>query len=330
MSGMFDRANRKIEYLRISITDRCNLRCVYCMPEHGIPALHHEEVLSYEEILRIVRVAAAGGIKKVRLTGGEPLVRKGVTGLIREIAAVPGIEDLALTTNGVLLSKMAHELAGAGLKRINISLDSLNPERFKELTRGAELATVLDGIDKAEAEGFSPIKINMVPIRGLNDDEIAEFARLTLLKPYHVRFIEFMPIGARDMWDETKVIRTEEVKDVIVGLGKLEPVGNKRKDHGPADLFRLPGAKGILGFISPVSNHFCGTCNRLRLTADGKLRPCLFAESEIDLKTPMRAGCDDDELTRLIGVALSVKPEGHLMADGIKSKYGRTMSKIGG
>ena len=329
MSVMFDHINRRIEYLRISITDRCNLRCVYCMPEEGVPALRHGEVLSYEEIIRIVRVAAGAGIKKVRLTGGEPLIRKDVASLIRQIAAVPGIEDLALTTNGILLEKMAGELAQAGLKRINVSLDSLVPERFEKLTRGADLSAVLSGIAMAERAGFLPIKINMVPIHGLNADEIQDFARLTLAKPWHIRFIEFMPIGARAMWDETKVVKTREVMDAISALGELEPVESREND-GPARHFRLPGAKGLLGFISPLTAHFCGTCNRLRLTADGKLRPCLFSESEIDLKTPMRAGCDDDELVRLLNVALSVKPEGHSMARGVQDIYRRTMSKIGG
>jgi len=326
---MFDRINRKIEYLRISVTDRCNLRCVYCMPAEGIPVLKHEDVLSYEEVLRIVRVAARAGIRKIRLTGGEPLVRKGITGLIREISAVPGIDDLSLTTNGLLLGKMAHELADAGLKRINISLDSLNPEKFSELTRGAELGAVLEGIEKAEAAGFSPIKINAVMIKGLNSGEAADFARLTLSKPYHVRFIEFMPIGAREMWDESRVVTAQEIKEDIRRLGVLEPV-EKNGGDGPAELYRLPGAKGFLGFISPLSRHFCGGCNRLRLTADGKFRPCLFSESEIDVKTAVRTGCDDREITRLIDLALSIKPDGHGVAEGVKKKYQRTMSRIGG
>ena len=327
---MFDRANRKIEYLRISITDRCNLRCVYCMPEDGVPALGHGEVLSYEEILRVVRVAVGAGIRKVRLTGGEPLVRKGVTGLIREIASVPGVEDLSLTTNGALLYQMAEGLKEAGLKRINVSLDSLDPVRFRGLTRGGDLAQVLQGIEKAEAVGFSPIKINVVSIRGINEDEAEAFARLTLERPYHVRFIEFMPIGARAMWDESRLVPSSEVMDRITNsIGPLEPVKKGGKD-GPASLYRLHGAKGLVGFISPLTDHFCSCCNRLRLTADGKLRPCLFSEGEIDLKGPMRTGCEDAELARLIYAALSEKPDGHMMADGIKKKYGRTMSKIGG
>jgi len=329
MAGMYDRINRKIDYMRISVTDRCNMRCVYCMPLDGVRGLDHEDILSYEEILRIAHVAATLGISKIRLTGGEPLIRKGLTGFIRQLAALDGIEDLSLTTNGTLLEAKAGELADAGVTRINVSLDSLNPERFRELTRGGELEKVMRGIEKAEALGFVPIKLNMVPVRGINDDEIEAFARLTLEKPYHVRFIEFMPIGDRKMWDESKVVPTSEVRARIEALGDLSPVENPGV-KGPATLFRLPGAKGIIGFISPVSDHFCGSCNRLRLTADGKLRPCLFSESEIDLKTSMRAGCDDDELARLMVVALNVKPEGHNMADGVKKSYGRTMSKIGG
>jgi len=329
LKEMYDHINRKIEYLRISITDRCNLRCVYCMPEGGVPALSHEEVLSYEEVVRIVRVAAEAGITKVRLTGGEPLVRKGVAGLIKDISGVPGITDISLTTNGALLGAMAAQLKEAGLRRINVSLDSLDPVRFTELTRGGDVHKVLEGIEKAGSLGMGPIKINMVPIRGLNDSEVEDFARMTLVKPYHVRFIEFMPIGAREMWDETKVVPTAEIKARIEAIGRLKLVGSGGAD-GPATLYSLPDAKGIIGFISPLTDHFCGSCNRLRLTADGKLRPCLFSESEIDLKTPMRTGCEDSELARLIAVALSVKPEGHQLASGIKKKYQRTMSRIGG
>jgi GTP 3',8-cyclase len=332
---MLDSINRKIEYLRISITDRCNLRCVYCMPSAGVPRLPHEAILRYEEIVRIVKVTAKEGIKKVRLTGGEPLVRRGVASLVREIAAIPGIEDLSLTTNGLLLGRMARELANAGLKRINVSLDSLDPDRFRELTRGGELKDVLEGIHKAEEAGFDPIKINVVAIKGVNEEEVLEFARMTLLKPYHVRFIEFMPIGHHLMWEDSKVMTEGEIMEKISALGELIPEkqgerGSRGAKAGPARLYRLPGAKGIVGFISPLSNHFCGSCNRLRLTADGKIRPCLFSETEIDLKAPLRTGCDDAELSRLISVALSVKPKGHSVADGVKYECRRTMSRIGG
>jgi len=330
MAGMYDRINRKIDYMRISVTDRCNMRCVYCMPLDGVRSLGHEDILSYEEILRIARVSVTLGISKIRLTGGEPLIRKGLTGFIRELADINGIDDLSLTTNGTLLEAKAAELAASGITRINVSLDSLRPDRFRELTRGGELERIMRGIEKAESMGFVPIKLNMVPVRGINDDEIEGFARLTLQKPYHVRFIEFMPIGDRKMWDESRVVPTSEVRGRIEAIGALETVEKDAGEKGPAALYRLPGARGIIGFISPVSDHFCGSCNRLRLTADGKIRPCLFSESEIDLKTPMRAGCDDDELARLMVLALNVKPEGHNLADGVKKSYGRTMSKIGG
>jgi len=299
------------------------------MPTDGVRSLDHDDVLSYEEMLRIVRVATVLGISKIRLTGGEPLIRKGLTGFIKDLAGINGIEDLSLTTNGTLLEQKAAELKDAGIARINVSLDSLKPERFAELTRGGDLNKVLGGIRKAESLGFVPIKINMVPVRGINDDEIEDFARLTVEKPYHVRFIEFMPIGDRKLWDETRVVATNEVMERISKLGGLEPVAGEG-ERGPATLFKLPGAKGILGFISPVSDHFCGSCNRLRLTADGKLRPCLFSESEIDVKTPMRAGCEDEEIARLMVLALNVKPEGHQLAEGVKKHYGRTMSRIGG
>ncbi len=333
---MRDSINRNIEYLRVSITDRCNLRCVYCMPEGGVPGLSHEAILRYEEILRVVRVAAGKGIRKVRLTGGEPLIRKDIAGLIREISAIEGIDDLSLTTNGILLGKMAEGLYNAGLRRVNISLDSLDPERFRELTRGGKLSDVLDGIRRAEETGFDPIKINVVAINGFNDDEIREFARLTLTKPYHVRFIEFMPVGGIGIWDDERIITADRIMGKIAAQGELTPISQggqgaeKTMAGGPAKLYKLPGAKGILGFISALSNHFCQSCNRLRLTADGKLRPCLFSETEIDIKTPLRSGCDDAELSRLISLALAVKPEGHSIASGIKDKHRRSMSKIGG
>jgi cyclic pyranopterin phosphate synthase len=230
---------------------------------------------------------------------------------------------------------MARELTDAGLKRVNVSLDSLDEDRFRELTRGGELKDVLEGIHQAEEAGFDPIKINVVAIKGFNGEEVLDFARLTLLKPYHVRFIEFMPIGHHLMWETSRVMTEGEIMEKISTLGKLIPVerGGKKGQGGqagPARLYRLPGAKGILGFISPLSNHFCASCNRLRLTADGKIRPCLFSETEIDLKAPLRAGCDDAELSRLISVALSVKPAGLSVADGVKDKYSRNMSRIGG
>jgi len=335
MSGPKDSYLRTINYLRISITDRCNLRCVYCMPPDGVIPIEHKEILSYEEIVRVVRIAAGIGLKKVRITGGEPLVRKDVTYLIAAIRNIEGIKDLSLTTNGILLSKCADKLVEAGLQRINISLDSLKPDRYEEITRGGDLNLVLRGIEAAEKAGFSPIKINMVPIRGLNSDEIEDFARMTLKVPYQIRFIEFMPFGTEGLWSTEKFISTDEIKSIVEGIGPLIPV--KLKRSGPAIYFRFDNASGVVGFISPISNHFCGECNRLRLTADGKLRPCLFSETEIDLKPALRGGASDDEIRRLIKLSIEAKPEGHHIQNTAprslmknRESCRRPMTRIGG
>jgi len=337
MSGIKDSYQRTIDYLRVSITDRCNLRCVYCMPSEGIIPLEHKEILRYEEIIRVVRIAAGIGVRKVRITGGEPLARRNVTYLISELRNIEGIKDLSLTTNGILLSRYADKLSEAGLKRINISLDSLKPDRYKEITRGGDLHHVLSGIEAAEKAGLTPIKINMVPLRGINSDEIEDFARLTLKLPYQIRFIEFMPFGTEGLWSSERFISVEEIKSIAEGVGPLAPA--KLKKSGPAQYFRFDNAPGVIGFISPISNHFCGECNRLRLTADGKLRPCLFSETEIDLKPALRGGAPDDEIERLIKLSIEVKPKGHdighrntelwsLMKNKECSK--RPMSRIGG
>lgn len=327
--SLIDGFKRTIDYFRISVTDRCNLRCLYCMPSEGVKFLDREEILRYEEIVRIVRVATKNGITKVRLTGGEPLIRKGIPHLIRELSFIPEIIEISLTTNGVLLKEHAHALKKAGLNRINVSLDSLKREKYTRITRGDNLPLVWEGIKEAEAHGFSPIKINVVPIRGLNDDEILDFAVLTLERPIHVRFIEFMPLGCREIWEEKKWIPNTELKEKISAIGKLSPV-EYEKGPGPAKYFKLPGAKGVIGFISALTEHFCSSCNRLRLTADGKLRPCLSYETEIDLKTPLRAGCNDDEIERLFNLAIQIKPEQHHFAEDPLRVYHRTMSKIGG
>jgi cyclic pyranopterin phosphate synthase len=337
MTDLKDSYKRTIDYLRVSITDRCNLRCVYCMPSDGLIPLDHREILRYEEIIRVVRIATGIGVRNVRITGGEPLVRKNVIHLISEIRSIEGIKDLSLTTNGILLSGYANKLSEAGLKRINISLDSLRPDRFKEITRGGDLHLVLSGIEAAEKAGLTPIKINMVPIRGLNSDEIEDFTRLTLKFPYQIRFIEFMPFGTEGLWSTERFISVEEIKSIVEGVGPLTPA--KLKKSGPARYFRLEGATGVIGFISPISNHFCGECNRLRLTADGKLRPCLFSETEIDLKPALRGGAPDDEIERLIKLSIEVKPKGHDIGPRstklfslIKNKecVRRPMSRIGG
>jgi cyclic pyranopterin phosphate synthase len=304
-----DSFKRTIDYMRISVTDRCNLRCIYCMPSDGLLPIVHKEILRYEEIVRILRIAVDIGVRKIRITGGEPLVRRNVTYLISLIKKIDGIKDLSLTTNGILLEQYAEELADAGLDRVNISLDSLKPDRYREITRGGDIDVVLKGIEAAERAGLIPIKINMVPIRGLNDDEIEEFSRITLTYPYQIRFIEFMPFGTRDMWSPEKFISVEEIKSVVKDIGPLTPV--KLNKSGPARYFRFHDAAGVIGFISPLSNHFCKECNRLRLTADGKLRPCLFSETEIDLKSALRHGAPDEEIERLIKLSIEVKPKGH-------------------
>ena len=329
MKGLIDTYNRKIDYIRISVTDRCNLRCIYCMPSEGVREITHSEILTYEEIIHILSIATNLGIKKVRITGGEPLVRKGLPYLIKTISNLGAIEEISLTTNGVLLKRFAKELKEAGLNRLNISLDSMDPKRYEEITKGNNLSDVWEGIRAAEELGFSPIKINMVPIRGFNDNEIKEFAALTFNKPYHIRFIEFMPTGAKDIWSKEKYISTKELKEAISGLGELKPIKNEW-GSGPAKNFKLLNAKGVIGFISAVSDHFCAGCNRLRLTSDGKLRPCLFSDSEVDLKKALREGCDDDELQRLLLLGLQIKPEKHNINESDPNAIERPMSAIGG
>lgn len=325
---MKDHYGRKIDYLRISVTDRCNLRCIYCMTPEGVKPITHKEILSYEEIVRIAAIAVSLGVKKIRITGGEPLARKNITHLISSLCALKGIEDISLTTNGILLEKYADGLARAGLNRINISLDSLKQERYRDITRGGVIEDVLKGIEKAEHAGLVPIKINMVPIKGYNIDEIEEFAKITLIKPYQIRFIEFMPIGFRELWTPDKYVPINEIKSIVEKIGPLLPV--KMKKSGPAEYFRFEGAPGVIGFINAISHRFCKECNRLRLTADGKLRPCLFSETEIDLKTPLRNSAPDSEIERLLRLSIEVKPEGHNLDCTKEFNALRPMSKIGG
>lgn len=337
MTGLKDRFERTIDYMRVSVTDRCNLRCIYCMPSQGLLPMEHGEILRYEEIVRIIRIAAHLGVKKIRITGGEPLVRRDIPYLIESIKGIESIKDLSLTTNGILLEKYADAIAGAGLNRVNISLDSLDPGRYREITRGGDINAVFRGIAAAERAGLNPIKINMVPIQGVNDDEIVDFAAMTLGSPYQIRFIEFMPFGMRGAWKPEKFISAEGIKAIAEKIGPLSPV--KMKKAGPAKYFRFDEAQGVLGFISPLSNHFCAECSRLRLTADGKLRPCLFSETEIDLKYALRSNASDAEVERLMRLSITVKPKGHHMQiqniglSGFASPQkgqARPMSKIGG
>jgi len=327
MTGLSDSFQRPINYLRISVTDRCNLRCVYCMPPEGITLMSHYEILSYEEIFTLVKAAAELGINKVRLTGGEPLVRAGVSDLVRLIAGIDTIDDISLTTNGILLARYAAELKEAGLMRVNVSLDTLKPERFRQITRCGELEDTLKGIEAAGEAGLTPVKINTVVMAGVNDDEIPDFARKTIDDGWNVRFIELMPVNGDDT-AHSILFSASDMRKRIEPLGNLEPwkveVGN-----GPAKYFRLPGARGTIGFITPVTEHFCYQCNRLRLTADGKLRLCLLSEDEIDLKEPLRSGASVSELKTLIQDAIAKKPKGHHLAEGTGHK-GRPFSQVGG
>ena len=325
---MNDPFGRTIDYLRISVTDRCNLRCIYCMPSEGVRPTRFKEILSYEEIIRIASIASSLGVRKVRITGGEPLARKNITYLISSLKCIKGIDNISLTTNGVLLEKYADEIAQAGLNRVNVSLDSLKPDRYAEITRGGDINVVLRGIDRAEKAGLTPVKINMVAIRGFNDNEMENFARITLEKPYQVRFIEFMPLGAKEIWSPEKYIPINEIKSIAERVAPLMPV--RLRKSGPARYFRFEGAAGVVGFINAISHQFCDECNRLRLTADGKLRPCLFSETEIDLKTPIRSGASDPEIERLIKLAIEIKPASHDITCEGKFQSLRPMSKIGG
>jgi cyclic pyranopterin phosphate synthase len=324
-----DSFNRPISYLRVSVTDRCNLRCVYCMPPEGVPWRSHEEILRYEEIELIVQAAASLGISKVRLTGGEPLVRLGFVELVRLLARIPGIDDLSMTTNGTLLARYATELAEAGLKRVNVSLDTLQLERFRRITRQGDLTAVFEGIAAAREAGLVPLKVNTVVVRGLNDDEVVDFARLTLEGDWHVRFIEMMPLGANTAWAGDGYVSVGEVRRQIEDvLGELVPA-KVGLGNGPARYYRLPEAVGTIGFISPISEHFCYQCNRLRLTADGRLRPCLLSDYEMDLRTPLRQGADLAEIRELLIHSIKTKPERHYLDESIAPR-GRAMSEIGG
>jgi cyclic pyranopterin phosphate synthase len=327
---LYDPHKRLIDYLRISVTDRCNLSCIYCKPRAGMKVLPHREILSYEEIRRLVALAVPLGITRVRVTGGEPLVRRGIVEFIASLTAQPGLKDISITTNGVLLDELADGLMRAGKPRLNISLDSLDPQKFRTITGSDSYERVWRGINRAEELGFFPLKINMVPVRGMNEDEVANFARLTIDRRFHVRFIEFMPIGADDRWHRDSCVSASEIQAVIEReVGPLTPF-SPGDSAGPSDNFQLPNARGVIGFISPITRHFCGSCRRLRLTADGKIRPCLLSDTEIDIKASLRGGCDDAELERLFRLALEIKPDRHYVNESGPGCFQRTMSRIGG
>ena len=375
---LHDEFGRGISYVRIAVTDKCNFRCVYCMPAEGVPPRKHGELLSAEEIARFVRIVADEGVRRVRLTGGEPLVSHRIIPLIREIRAIPQIEDISLTTNGALLPRVAPELKEAGLDRVNISLDTLDPAQFAEVTRLGRLEQTLRGIDAALAWGFDPVKVNCVVVRRLEQD-VFGLARLSAVKPLHVRFIEYMPIGdertgttrAHDVsqdgadrqtlagasvrsvaalggaapdphcpgsvdasaWDASDTVPSSELRERIsaagraAGIGALEPVEDAGvpSGAGPARYWRFPGAAGTVGFISAMSNHFCSSCNRMRLTADGAIRPCLFSDAEYSLREALRAG-DDERVRSIWREAVAHKPKEHEAIEGTE----RYMSQIGG
>lgn len=320
---MKDNYGREINYLRISVTDLCNLRCKYCMPEGGIQKKQHVKILTLEEIYEVAKEAVGLGINKIRITGGEPLVRKNIVYLIRRIAQLDGIKDLAMTTNGILLKKYAKELKEAGLNRVNVSLDSLVAEKYKEITRGGNLQDVLDGIKEAREVGLTPLKLNVVLINNFNIDEVFDFVQLTLNQDIDVRFIELMPFGQASQLALGKYISNDEIKSKIKGLIPVE------EKQTTAEYYKLSGARGRIGFINPISHHFCATCNKIRLTSDGKLKPCLHTNEEVDLVPALRE--NDNKLVKtLIMNAISNKPQKHCLTNKDNKPIARNMIEIGG
>ena len=329
---LIDPFGRQIDYLRISVTDRCSLRCVYCMPAGQVAWLPRENLLTLDEIMRVVKAGTQLGLSKVRLTGGEPLVRPDIVELVAAISRLDGIDEVSLTTNGMLLEAMAPRLAVAGLRRVNISMDTLQPEKFRQMTRFGNFDRVWAGIQAAEACGLVPLKINAVIIRGINDDELLDFAQLTLQHDWHVRFIELMPIGNEGDWGAGFPAPDERYFSVTEMQSRLAPSGlapsQSPQGNGPARSYAIPGARGTIGFISPLGNHFCQSCNRLRLTSDGFLRPCLFSQGEISVREALQTG---RSLTGLIQEAVSLKPAGHdLAASALPVLSSRSMCQIGG
>ena len=315
---MNDTLGRKITYLRLSVTDLCDLRCIYCMPEHGVPKRAHSEICSLEELCDMAAAAVSLGVRKVRITGGEPLIRRGVVSLCQMLRALPGLEELCLTTNGVRLPELAAPLREAGVDRLNISLDTLRPERYRSITRIGELSSVLRGLDAAEAAGFSHTKLNCVLMGGVNDDEIEDFVRLTQACPLSVRFIELMPMGACAKWEKAPFLPAGAVLDRVP---ELEPAGT----DGVSRLYRIPGAAGTVGLIEPMSHAFCAECSRIRITADGKLKPCLHSDAELALR-----GLSGAELEAAIRRGILMKPARHRMDETGVTETHRGMFAIGG
>ena len=326
--ALLDQYHRHINYLRLSVTDRCNLRCIYCMPEKGVSIIPHHEILTYEEILRVVGLCIRVGIRKVRVTGGEPLVRKGIIPFLKRLCRMDGLEEVTLTTNGVLLKNLARPIRESGIRRINVSMDTLRQERFRQITREDYFDQVWEGIEEAESVGLSPIKINVVLIRGINHDEILDLVRLTYKKPYHIRFIELMPV-CENNWTKHTFISIKEILEEIRTLGSVRPIISGPLD-GPADRYALEGAIGEIGLIGALSNDFCVKCNRLRMTADGHLRGCLFSDQGIDIKTPLREGRGDSHLLEKITYTIRNKPQNHGINGHTPGKSIRSMNCMGG
>ena len=324
--GLTDSFGRKINYLRLSVTDRCNMRCVYCMPAEGVHLVRHDDILSYEELLLIAEAAVANGIEKIRITGGEPLVRKGILSFLEKLAAIPGLKQLVLTTNGLNLAEMAADLRSAGVQRLNISLDSLQPETFARVTRGADLKRVLAGIDAAENAGFK-VKLNMVAMRGVNDTEILDFVALTMQRGLTVRFIEYMPAIREAGW-ESRVYSGKEILQQVAGSYEfaMQPRDGLA---GPACSYRINGAAGSFGIITPVTGHFCAECNRIRVTSAGKVRSCLFADDSLDLR-PLLANMDRDGVAAALRAVVTCKPRNHSMQAADAGYTPFAMAAIGG
>lgn len=328
---LIDRYGRHLTYLRVSVTDRCNLRCQYCMPRINFSWLPHDKILTYEEILKVCRAFAAIGIIKVRLTGGEPLVRRDLINLAERLTEIDGLEKICITTNGVLLEKYADALFKTGIRHINISLDSMNPERFAYITGFNLFERVWRGIKKALEKGFSPIKINSVIMKGINDHEITALAGLSLQYPIQIRFIEFMPFGHDILWSPARFVSCDKIRDQIEqAFGKLRPLPNKSKSAGPASIYSLDKGPGSVGFIGALSHRFCKRCNRLRLTAEGRLRLCLFSDEEVNVKKALRQGQNEEDLGLFFHRAILKKPKELKFSNKEKLPCTRSMSSIGG
>lgn len=325
---LIDKFDRQLNYLRVSITDRCNLRCIYCTPTGRIPKLRHEDILRYEELLRIIRIGAGLGITKVRVTGGEPLIRKGVCDFLNELSEMPELTDISLTTNAVLLEDNIQRIKTSGIHRINISLDSLDRERYRYLTGYDHFKKVWRGIEQACNAGFSPIKINIVALKGINDDEIEKFGRLSMEYPFHVRFIEYMPIGSLGLEPKDQLL-APEIKKRLERIGKLSEVKSRGND-GPAKRYHFEGAKGEIGLITAMSGHFCHQCNRLRLTANGQLRSCLLSDRQEDIRHLLRSGAPDREIARVFIDTARRKQKQHRMTPVRTNSVKSSMSGIGG